>query len=366
MSLIIKYQAEEGGIVTFVPEEFKPLNFRDFIDGHTAKNSLYEINVNASEIEIQEADGKQRFEKYGQVKMPINFHRNLPVYALVDGGWLPPPFVQPPHFLFDSNVIGYIEQITKANPRSLYTDADWWLRMIADKEMLISPFLYAFESNRQMIPELEDFKKSYQEAVQIIRLMLPSANVVVYEEVHFQAAYETMEDVLANHQSEKNFLLAAAPLVRESVARNKLQKITDEIFKIAADLGLKFKSLPLLAVLSCLFEDQRISGFNAGRELLKLRGGDYTEERAYNTLSDMRGIVLYLAFRAIAEKMNMPPLAYCTADKAALLFGCGLEFKNVEFRGNQLYLTISLNDYLFPRLSGDEKIELVKRIEREV
>ena len=126
------------------------------------------------------------------------------------------------------------------------------------------------------------------------------------------------------------------------------------------------KSLPLLAVLSCLFEDQRISGLNAGRELLKLRGGDYTEERAYNTLSDMRGIMFYLAFRAIAEKMNMPSLAYCTADKAALLFGCGLEFKNVEFRGNQLYLTISLNDYLFPRLSGDEKIELVKRIEREV
>lgn len=365
MSLIIKYQAETGKVVTFVPKEFKPLSFRDFIDAHTAKSNLYKINVNASEIEIQEANGGRKFEKYGQIKMPINFHRSLPVYALVGGGWLPPPFVQPPHFLPDRNVIGYIEQITKANPRSLYADADWWLRMIGDKEMLINPFLYAFESNRQMIPELEDFKKSYQDAVQIVRLMLPTAKIVIYEELHFQAAYETMADILANHQREMKFLLATAPLIRESVARNELQKIMNEIFRIAADLGLQFKSLPLLAVLSCLFEDQRISGFNAGRELLKLRGGDYTEEKAYNTLSDMRGIMFYLAFRAIAEKINVPPLAYCTADKAALLFGCGLDFKNIEFRGNQLYLTISLNDYLFPRLPDDEKIVLVKRIERE-
>lgn len=48
MSLIIKYEAETGRIVTFVPEEFKPLSFRDFVDAHTAKNNLYEINVNAS------------------------------------------------------------------------------------------------------------------------------------------------------------------------------------------------------------------------------------------------------------------------------------------------------------------------------
>lgn len=133
---------EIGGIVTFVPEKFKPLSFRDFIDAHAAKSSLYEININASEIEIQEADGKQTFEKYGQVKMPINFHRSLPVYALVNGGWLPPPFVQPTHFLLDRNVIGYIEQKTKANSRTLYTNGDWWLRMIGDKEMLINPEFY--------------------------------------------------------------------------------------------------------------------------------------------------------------------------------------------------------------------------------
>lgn len=80
----------------------------------------------------------------------------------------------------------------------------------------------------------------------------------------------------------------------------------------------------------------------------------------------MRGIMFYLGFRAIAEKMDMPPLAYWTVDNAALLFGCGLEFRNVEFRGNQLYLTISLNKYLYPRLCEDERVELVERIEREV
>ena len=365
MSLIMKYEAEIGGAVTFVPDEFEPLNFKDFVDAHKAKSNLYKIKVNASEIEIQDADGKRTYEKFGQVKMPINFHRNLPVYALVNGGWLPPPFVQPSHFLFDRNVIGYIEQITKANSRSLYADADWWLRIISDKEMLISPFLYAFESNRQMIPDLEEFKKSYAEATQIISTLLPSAKVIVYEEVHFQAAYETMADVLANHEIETDFLLATAPLVRESVAQNNLQRISDEILKIAADLGMKFKSLPVLAILSCLYENPRVSGFNAARKLLKLSGGEYTVEKSYNALSDMRGIMFYLAFQAISAQFDKTTLAYCTADQAALLFGCGLEFKNVEFRGNELYLTVSLNDYLYPRLPNNERMEMANRIEME-
>jgi hypothetical protein len=363
MDLVMRYENPSGETVTFVPERFIPLTCQDFVVAHNDRTNLYEIRADATEIEICAPNGEITNEERGRVTMPINFHRSLPVYALVEGGWLPPPLVLPPVYLFDRNVIGYIQQISKGNPRDLYTDADWWLQMIADDRAHISPFLYAFESNQQMIPDLAEFKRSYQEAIEIIRGLFPEANIIVYGDEHFAAAHETMADVLKFHAEETEFLQRVVPLIRESVSENSLQRVCNEILTIATDIGLSFKSLPLIASLSCLHEDPLASGYNAARELLKPGGGTYTNEKAYNVLSDMRGLMFYLAFQALAKQMGVAPVAYCTADKAALLFGCGLNFSNVEFRGNQLFLSVELSEFLFPRLRGDQRQELARRME---
>jgi len=360
----MRYVNPSGEMVTFLPKQFIPLTCMDFVAAHIDGTNLYEIKADATEIEICDPNGEVRFEQQGRVTMPINFYRGLPVYALVEGGWLPPPLVDPPLYLFDRNVIGYIEQINKGNTRDLYTNTDWWLQLIANDKMHISPFLHAFESNQQRIPDLAEFKRSYAEGVEIIRGLFPRADIVNYGDEHFDAAFQTMEDVLKFHTKETEFLQRVAPLIRENVPRNNLERVCYEILAVATGLGLSFRSLPLLAALSCLYEDREISGFNAARELLKLRGGPYTNEKAYNVLSDMRGLLFYLAFRAISNQMNSAPLAYCTADKSALLFGCGLNFTNVEFRGNDLHLTLELSEFLFPRLSDEQRQELANRIEQ--
>lgn len=364
MDLVMRYVNPTGETVTFVPERFIPLTCSDFAAAHRDGTSLYEIKADATEIEICPPNDAPRREERGRVTMPINFHHSLPVYALVDGGWLPPPFVRPPMFLVDRNVIGYIEQIAKGNPRGLYTDAVWWLRLLSDEEMHINPLLYAFESNKRMIPDFDEFKRSFAEGIEIIRRLMPKADIVTYGEEHFDAAFQTMTDVLRFHAEESEFLMQIAPLIRQPVAGHKLGQVCREILDTAAGLGLSFKSLPLLAALSCLYEDANVSGYNAARDLLKLRGGDYTAEKAYNALSDMRGLMFYLALRAISRQLNSAAYAYCTADKAALLFGCGLNFTNVEFRGNQLFLTSELSDFLFPRLPEDERRELARTLEQ--
>ena len=350
-------------MVTFVPERFIPLTCQDFVVAHNDRTNLYEIRADATEIEIYAPNGEIRNEQRGRVTMPINFHRSLPVYALVEGGWLPPSFVIPPVYLFDRNVIGYIQQISNGNPRDLYTDTEWWLQMIADDRAHISPFLYAFESCQQMIPDSAEFKRSYEEAIGIIRVLFPKAKIIEYEDAYGVAAFEIMTDILKFHAQETEFLRSVAALIRENVSENGLSQICDDILAIATTLGLSFKSLPLIAALSCLYEDRLGSGFNAARELIKLRGGPYTNEKAYNALSDMRGLLIYLAFQALAKQMGVAPVAYCTADKAALLFGCGLNFSNVEFRGNQLFLSVELSEFLFPRLRGDQRQELARRME---
>lgn len=362
MDMEIKYQNPSGETVTFWPQRFTPLTCEDFVTAHNTGTNSYEIRADAKAIEICTPNGQIKREERGQITMPIDFHRSLPVYALVEGGWLPPPLVNPPAYLFDRNVIGYIQQISKGNSRDLYTNVDWWLQMIANKAHF-NPFLHAFESNKQTIPDLEEFKRSYEEAVEIIRDLFPNAEITEYRDEHFAAALETMADVLKFHAEETEFLQRVAPLIRESVSENSLQRVCEQILTIATDIGLPLKSLPLIATLSCLYEDRMVSGYNAARELLKLRGGPYTSEKAYNVLSDMRGLMFYLAFRALARQVGEEPLAYCTADKAALLFGCGLNSNNVEFRGNELFLSMELSEFLFPRLRSEKRQELARRIE---
>lgn len=56
--------------------------------------------------------------------------------------------------------------------------------------MLISPFLYAFESNRQMIPELEEFKKSYKD------FSLSEIRREIERGVKIKAVYQLAKEIL--------------------------------------------------------------------------------------------------------------------------------------------------------------------------
>ena len=139
MNLVMRFQNPSGETVTFVPQRFIPLTCQDFVTAHNNRTNLYEIKADAIEIEICAPNGEIKKEESGRFTMPIDFHRDLPVYALVEGGWLPPSLVNPPAYLFDRNVIGYIQQISRGNPRELYANADWWLQMIPDDRTHISP-----------------------------------------------------------------------------------------------------------------------------------------------------------------------------------------------------------------------------------
>lgn len=360
----IQTEYDSYGIITFVTEQFTPLTCKDFVAAHSDKTKRYEIEVYARDIEIIIPGVEPQYKAEGSWKMPIDFNHSLPVYALVPGGWLPPPFVDPPVFLLDRNVIRYIEVIADGRSDTHYADAKWWLELIGDENTYISPFLYAFESGRQMIPDIEEFKKSYEEGVRIIRRLFPKAEIHEYKDEHFDAAFETITDVLKFHPQETTFLQTVAPLIRLNVAQNDLERVRNEIMEIATKLGLSYRSLPLLAALSCLYEDPVISCFNVARKLLKIGGGAYTNEKAYNVLSDMRGLLFYFAFRAIAESENVPPVSYVTADQAALLFGCGLNVTNAQWRGNRLFLTLGLSEFLFPRMTEGEREELARLIEK--
>lgn len=210
---------------------------------------------------------------------------------------------------------------------------------------------------------MDEFRTCYNRGVEITRSLFPKANIFTYNEEQFEAAIDTIADFTKFHSQETDFLKKTVPLIKQNVSEEQLSVQCDEIFSIAHDFGINFISFPFLAALSCLYEDKNIAGYNASRELLHLKGGDYTSEKAYNALCDMRGLLFYFAFRAIAEQNNASPFAYCTSDKAALLFGCGLGVEKVEFQGNKFNMGLQLSEFLFPRLSKEGRKDLADRIQ---
>ena len=191
MSKLIRTEYDTGSITTFLAELFLPLSCENFVVAHNSKTKTYDIAVNAKNVEIFTTGvAEPKLVVKERRTLSIDFRHSLPVYALVPGGWVPPPFVEPPIFLFDRNVIRYIEQITKGNALDIYSDTKWWLDMIAADDVYISPFLYAFESGNQMIPDFDEFKCSYQEGVEIVRGLFPNAEVPEYRDKEYDAALE--------------------------------------------------------------------------------------------------------------------------------------------------------------------------------
>ena len=101
--MLLKYKTEKGETVELSPKKFKPLSYEDLLPNPTKDDKTYFIDVISDFIDIK-GKGYQSTGP-GKVSAPINFHNPLTIYALVEGGWLPPPFVIPANLLVDRNVI---------------------------------------------------------------------------------------------------------------------------------------------------------------------------------------------------------------------------------------------------------------------
>jgi hypothetical protein len=106
--MIFKYVSDQGEIVDVIPEKFTPLTYSDLVaNGGSAQQ--YTIEVFAKSIKLP----KSHEQGPGTASFPITFRQPLTIYSLVEGGWLPPPFVLPANYLVDRNVIRTLVRITR-------------------------------------------------------------------------------------------------------------------------------------------------------------------------------------------------------------------------------------------------------------
>jgi len=351
--ILLKYKSEKGETVELSPKKFKPLSYEDLLPNPTKDDKTYYIDIIADFIVVK-GKGYQSTGP-GKVSAEINFHNPLTIYALVEGGWLPPPFVIPANLLVDRNVISSMMKITQKNKRPDLQFTDWWLSFLENKTVLINPLLYALEGNKRKPPSYAELCSATKKSATEVTKCLPNAKVAKYDSKYFKSAYAILSDLSARAELETKFLLRVVPQISNRVADPKLLNVQSTILKIAEDLKLNATSLSVLAALSCLYENREGTGFLTARRIIT-PSERYTEEDAYNALFDLRSIELLLASRMVTQE----PYALCTCDRALALFWCGLNPHGVEWKDGTLKFDVSINEYLFPRLPKASREKLVQ------
>lgn len=357
--MFIKYKEDKTNhIISFEAKQFLPLSYTDFVVARNRGFESLNITCLADSIEI-ENNGAVESKGKGKIDLPIKFRQPLPIYALVRGGWLPPFFVQPSNLLTDSNAVGNLEAINKGNAQPIYGQIDWWFKLFNESNLTINPLPYAIEGNQFRTPTLQELKSSFASASDTIRAKFPKANIVQYEDEHFQIAFDLITSLSEKCKRYTEFLIKAAPLITDSVAEQNLLDVESKILKFAQETKVDLKSLPVLTTLSCLYDDGS-SGFAAARRILKPKAS-YTDEQAYNALADLNALEFFIGTIALSESHES--FAFCTSDKAIVLLWSSFYFYNTKFdRDLGAVSSFVLSENLFPRLSGSQRKELAARL----
>lgn len=339
---------------------FRPLSYSELNSVAIKKEKTLNLSFQSLMTEDMSAHASD-FEQI-EVNVPITFNEEIQIFSLIDGGWLPLPFVNPPHFLVDSNVIINLEKLMK-NPSIVGSEnASWWLQMLNSSDVIINPILYAFEGKEMKTPKFSDFVDCFEDSTKTIQNVLPNAGIIKFSSENYATVYKIVKNSIEKNEKQKEFLLEVNSLLYNHISRRNLFEVELKILNIAKRLDIKLNSLLLLITLSCLYESNDNLYFPVARNILKFSPTKFNEKIAFNALSDLTAIELFVGSGAVSNKPESPRFSFCTSDKSIALFGCGLNFKNGRVGVDGLTFTISITKELFPILDDTERQELLDRL----
>lgn len=289
-----------------------------------------------------------------RLTMTVQFPHPVTAFALVLGGWFPLSLVGGHLLVLDKNVLGMLRLIHKGiSTRSDVAANAWWLNFINSSSQTVNPVLCAFEGNRRSVPNFDEFRAEFLRLQDELAEYLPHARRVTYSPGAFGAVYEILNNVSARHQAETDFLIHAAPLIAEPTRDIYVRGKRDRIIALASDAGLIGRTPVVLAVLSCLYESRDGSVPSIGRKLIK-PSSNYGPGAAHNAIWDLRA----LEFLVGASASNLGPVAVCTRDRAMGAFWCALNVRDPSWKNNSLMYNVTIDNKLFPRITGQEIEEL--------
>jgi hypothetical protein len=347
--LFLRGDFDSGDRVEFAPSFVHPL-------GNTELRLLHKTNV-AVELQL-DADGitinGERKTEQMHARATITFREPPTVFALVRGGWLPPPFAMPPNFLVDQNVVIALRKLRQGQISVNRQQVEWWFKIFESSSAMFNPLPYAFEAEFRRKPTIREFIKAYDEGVSELKKSFPNCKVVSYQSAIYEAAYAQLEAFDEANAAQTNFLIQTCKLVRDRVPRQREGEVLREILAVADSLRIPRASPVVLAVASCLFEDFHGSIPSIGRQIIKPKR-NYSVADAFNAINDLRHIEL-----AAASQTYFGENAFhlCTCDRAVAMLWCALSLRGESSTRGSIEMTFDLTSDLFARLSNQEILEV--------
>ena len=348
-----KYMDKNGESIVFTMNSVRPLTMLDIQKSIGGSNSQFNLEISGALIDKSKDAIFIEKNKNIVASMSIAFHNKPKIYCLVPNGWLPPVFISTAIFIVDRNVVSILSKNSNTTKHLDYKSTSWWLSMC--EKLTFNPIFYAMEGNNKKTPTYEDFIKEFIKSSKIIKNKLPLSSIINYSSIHYESAYNLVKDLTERTNKEISFLVKVSPLITNRSSDVTLNTTRNKILSTADSLELSRQSLVLVTVLSCLYENKDGSGLLIGRDIIKPKK-NYTEEDAYNAISDLRAIELFAASLCLNSDRNT---SLMTCDKALASLWCGLNFDNFGFKDKAPKFDFTLSEDLFPRLNRNLLSELV-------
>lgn len=231
----------------------------------------------------------------------------------------------------------------------------WWVEQLNRSDVTINPAMCAIEGRRRRPPSRDEIEEEMKMASEKLKAYLPAAKIIPQSQAMYDALHEICKEMASGYKKEVDFLLEVAPLICERKGLSKARVTEEKILQVAREKGVAKSSLIPIAVMSCLYEDDRGEIPLVCRKIIKPRYG-YDAADAHNCISDLR------ALKLLVMGSFMGNLAFCTRDKNLAAFWCMLSPKVLYRDERRTDVTLALRAELFPRLDHDEVSRLRERL----
>jgi hypothetical protein len=328
--------------------EFSPLQYLDL--KNTKLSGEIVIHLNWKHATIAESSIPEiTVNKAASGNLTLNSAFKSKAIGLVKGGWLPSGLAVQGNMIIlpDRNIVTNIRGRFRSGVKKNDGDKDF-LDFISGEGIRINPMLFPLEGNLMKFPTREQVEQQLEEVVVALRSALPSAELVPADKGGLQGIVGLLDDSRGNMERELDFLMQIAPKLESPTSARKRDSLWGEVLDIARQCDLSLKSLVVIAALSSILVP---NGKSPAKRVLKLER-DYTVEKAYNALADIRSLALLIGLFALFPEQRF---MLCTEDKNLALFWAGIRASDFDWTGEHANFKISPVDELLPGISSAQR-----------
>lgn len=369
---VLKLVEKDGKSIEFYPHDAKrfkvePLGFEQLT--HAAVDPAPTIHLTINNAQAPSASTGLAKDGPLTIRATLAENGSVLAYGLIPGGWAPMPWAHRRVAWLDRNVVIQLEKLGLEGRDSVGRgDPGWLTKVLGLDTEEVSPIPFILEGRGQRPPTDFAMRAELSRAMRVLRGSLPDAKVATIDAKQRRALHRYLLERSVWHARSTRFLMKAAPWVAQPTKASDRLALERKILELAAKEAIPVKSLPVVALLSCLYDNNpalpKHRVFKPGRAVLK-PSMDFGDADAYNALADMSFIELL--WNAEALTPDVEPVLY-TQDVGIAAFWTALQASGhvLNDRGRGIVSTtvhFSLTSDMFPALTGEQVVDLCQRLE---